>query len=88
MALHRTTAIVQQMVSTPQAVSDAEDTLARGLQQFLIRDLMEENQRLSRLLQAHEIPAGELDGIIRQKTEVAARLSQLRSPPRTPLTDP
>ena len=82
------TALVQQMVSTPQAVSDAEDTLARGLQQFLIRDLMEENQRLSRLLQAHEIPAGELDGIIRQKTEVAARLSQLRSPPRTPLTDP
>ena len=29
----------------------------------------------------------EMDGIIRQKTEVAARLSQLRNIPRPPLTD-
>ena len=81
------TALVQQMVGSPQAVSDAEETMARGLQQFLIRDLREENQRLSRLLQQHEVSAGDLDGIIRQKTEVAARLSRLRNIPRTPLTD-
>ena len=80
-------ALMQELTGTPAAVSDAEDTMARGLQQFRIRELEETNERLTALLKAKGVDAAEIDAIMRQKQVVSAEISRLRNPSRLPASD-
>ena len=79
--------LMQELTGTPAAVSDAEDTLARGLQQFRIRELEEANERLTALLKAKGVDSSEIDAIMRQKQAMTAEISKLRNPSRLPVRD-